>query len=132
AVGVVDDAVRSIEANANRRRGARDRIADGWLVHVHIERVSSIVDRLPIRVLLLIDEERVDRDSWLQHLDKVAYATRDVTGQDPRYAPVRFDRAQLVVIVAGGERSGPDEPGRAPLEQAGVTGEIEARVAHAA
>src|SRR5207245_5261141 len=56
----------------------------------------------------------------------------DVAGQDLGYALARVDGEQLVVVRAGGERSGPAQPGRAPLEHAGVQAELETPVPHAA
>src|SRR2546427_132812 len=53
----------------------------------------------------------------------------------PQVRPDReagVEGGHLVVVLAGGERSGPAQPGRAPLEHAGVQAELETPVPHAA
>src|SRR6266850_2046029 len=61
-------------------------------VDVHVGRRGVVVDGFPGRIVLLLeDEERVDRYTRLENLDQVAHTARDVAPQDLRYTLIRVD-----------------------------------------
>src|SRR5437870_13882042 len=77
------------------------------------------LDGLPVLVLLLTHEERVDRLPRLEDLDLGPNAASDVADQDLAGADgVRADAQELVGVVGRVEAGGPRAAARAPIQEA--------------